>query len=302
MPMAEAKTRPVSLNRVVAAWVVALFAITGIGMAPLFFYQLDLSKLTFSSQIPLIVGIGIELTAYATTLAAMAVAGFMLGGVGIKRLLRPVILWRVGVHWYAIALVGPSLLFLAGDVIRFAIGAALLGTWLAVPSAAAFAFLIGALIAGSFGEEVGWRGVGQREVQQKYGALRAAVLVGVIWSLWHLWPVAAPGGLGATTWSEAGLTFIRLIATSVIYAWLFNSTRGSLLIVMLAHAGHNLAVRFVPPADSVQHGDPVVTSLYVVAAVAVLVWAGGRWLSRVHVFPEPLRPDSGYLPSARSSS
>jgi membrane protease YdiL (CAAX protease family) len=300
--MAEAQTRPVSLNRLVASWVVALFAITGIGMAPLFFYQLDLSKLTFSSRIPLVVGIGIELTAYAPTLAALAVAGFMLGGGGIRRLMRPVIRWRVGVHWYAIALVGPSLLFLAGDVIRLAIGAALPGTWFAVPTAAAFAFLIGALIAGSFGEEVGWRGVGQRELQQKYGALWAAVLVGVIWSLWHLWPVAAPGGLGTTTWSEAGLTFVRLIATSVIYGWLFNSTRGSLVIVMLAHAGHNLAVRLVPPADSVQHGDPVVTSLYVVAAVVVVLWAGSRWLSRFHEFPEPLRQESGYLPSARSSS
>src|SRR6266550_4393996 len=289
--MAEAQTRPVSLNRLVAAWVVALFAITGIGMAPLFFYQLDLSKLTFSSPIPLIVGIGIELTAYAPTLAALAVAGLMLGGGGIRRLMRPVIHWRVGVHWYAIALVGPSLLFLAGDVIRFAVGAALPGTWFAVPGTAAFAFLIGALIAGSFGEEVGWRGVGQRELQQKYGALWAAVLVGVIWSLWHLWPVAAPGGLGSTTWSEAGLTFVRLIATSVIYAWLFNSTRGSL--VMLAHAGHNLAVRLVPPADSVQHGDPVVTSLYVVAAVVVVLWAGSRWLSRAHEFPEPLLRESG---------
>ena len=300
--MAEAQTRPVSLNRLVASWVVALFAITGIGMAPLFFYQLDLSKLTFSSRIPLVVGIGIELTAYAPTLAALAVAGLMLGGGGIRRLMRPVIRWRVGVHWYAIALVGPSLLFLAGDVIRFAIGAALPGTWFAVPTAAAFAFLIGALIAGSFGEEVGWRGVGQRELQQKYGALWAAVLVGVIWSLWHLWPVAAPGGLGTTTWSEAGLTFGRLIATSVIYAWLFNSTRGSLVIVMLAHAGHNLAVRLVPPVDSVQHGDPLVTSLYVVAAVVVVLLAGSRWLSRFHEFPEPLRQESGYLPSARSSS
>jgi len=290
--MAETRTHPISLNRVVAAWVVALFAITGIGMAPLFFYQLDLSKLTFSSRIPVIVGIGIELTAYAPTLAALAVAGLMPSGGGIKRLLRPVIRWRVGVHWYAIALVGPSLLFLVGDVIRLAIGAALPGSWLAIPSAAAFAFLIGALIAGSFGEEVGWRGLGQRELQQKYGALWTAILVGVIWSLWHLWPVAAPGGLSTTTWSEAGLTFVRLIATSVIYAWLFNSTRGSLLIVMLAHAGHNLAVRFVPPADSVQHGDPVVTGLYLLAAFALVVWAGSRWLSRIHEYPEPLQPNS----------
>jgi uncharacterized protein len=217
----------------------------------------------------------------------------MPGGGGIRRLLRPVIHWRVGLRWYAIALVGPTLLFLVGDVIRLVSGAALPGSWLAIPSAAAFAFLVGALIAGSFGEEVGWRGLGQRELQQKYGALWAAVLVGVIWSLWHMWPIAAPGGLSTTTWSETSLTFIRLISTSVVYAWLFNSTRGSLLIVMLAHAGHNLAVRFVPPADSVQHGDPVVTGLYVLAAIAVIAWAGSRWLSRIHQYPEPLQPNSG---------
>lgn len=286
--MAEARRRPLSVYAVVVAWVIALFAITGIGMLPLFFYRLDLSKLTFSSRIPIMVGIGIELTAYAPTLAAMVVAGLMPTGGGIRRLLRPVIRWRVSVHWYLIALVGPSLLFLLGDVIRLVIGAALPESWLAIPSAAALAFLVGALIAGSFGEEVGWRGLGQSRLQQKYGALWAAVLVGLIWSLWHLWPVVAPGGLSTTTWSETSLTFIRLIATSIVYAWLFNSTRGSLLIVMLAHAGHNLAVRFVPPADSVQHGDPVVTGLYVLAAVAVLVWTGSRWLSRIREYPQPL--------------
>jgi membrane protease YdiL (CAAX protease family) len=286
--MAEGRRRPLSLNAVVAAWVIALFAITGIGMLPLFFYRLDLSKLTFSSRIPIIVGIGIELTAYAPTLAALLVAGLMPTGGGIRRLLHPVIRWRVGVHWYLIALVGPSLLFLVGDVIRLAIGAALPASWLAIPGAAAVAFLVGTLIAGSFGEEVGWRGLGQPRLQQRYGALWAAVLVGVIWSLWHLWPIAAPGGLNTTTWSETSLTFIRLISTSIVYAWLFNSTRGSLLIVMLAHAGHNLAVRFVPPADSVQHGDPVVTGLYVLAAVAVVVWAGSRWLSRIHEYPQQL--------------
>ena len=54
---------------------------------------------------------------------------------------------------------------------------------------------------------------------------------------------------------------------------------------MLAHAGHNLAVRFVPLADSVQHGDPVVTTLYVVAAIVVLLATGSRWLSPTHRFP-----------------
>ena len=100
--------------------------------------------------------------------------------------------------------------------------------------------------------------------------------------------------MSTTTWSDAILTFIRLISTSIVYAWLFNSTRGSLLIVMLAHAGHNVAARLVPLADSVQHGDPVVTGLYALAAVAVVVGAGTRWLSRVQEYLEPLpKPDIG---------
>jgi len=63
-----------------------------------------------------------------------------------------------------------------------------------------------------------------------------------------------------------------------VYAWIYNGTQGSLLIVMLAHAGHNLAVRFVPAADSVQHGDPVVATLYVVAAIAVVLATRSLWL------------------------
>ena len=79
---------PQSQYGVVGAWALSLFAITGIGMLPLFFYRLDLSKLSFSTPIPVVAGIGIELTAYAPTLAALLVTGFMRAG-GFRRLLRP---------------------------------------------------------------------------------------------------------------------------------------------------------------------------------------------------------------------
>ena len=271
-------------------WVLALFAITALGVLPLFFYRLDLSKLTFSSSIPVVAGIGIELTAYAPTLAAVMVAGFMLRPHGIRKLLRPVIRWRVGIQWYLIAFAGPSILFVVADLIRLAVGAPLPTSWFAIPSAGAAAFLAGALIAGSFGEEVGWRGFGQPRLQLQYGAFWAAVMVGFVWSVWHLWPVVAPGGIDTTNWSDIGLTFLRLISMSIVYAWLYNSTRGSLLIVMLAHAGHNIAVRMVPAADSVTHGDLVVASLYAAAAAAIVIGAGGRWLTRRRVFPDSRSP------------
>ena len=271
------RERP-QLDPVVVFWLVAVFLITGLGVLPLFFYRIDLSKLTFSSPIPVLVGIGIEITAYAPTLAALLVVAVVPGGGGIGRLLRPVARWRIGLSWYLIALLGPSVLFIMGDLVRLGLGLALPPHWLVIPGAAAIAFLLGALIAGSFGEEVGWRGLGQPRLQARYGALWAAIAVGAVWSTWHLWPVLAPGGLNSTTWSDVGLTFVRLVATSIVYAWIYNGTQGSLLIVMLAHAGHNLAVRFVPAADSVQHGDPVVATLYVVAAIAVVLATRSLWL------------------------
>lgn len=288
MRTAEMRRGPrVSSAAMVVLWAACLFAITAVGASPLFFYHVDISKLTFSSRIPPLVGVGIELTAYAPTLAALLVV-LAIPGLRVRDLLRPVVRWRVGVPWYLVALVGPTILFLVGDVIRLAIGAPLPRSWLTLPSLGGFAFLIGALIAGAFGEEVGWRGLGQPELQVRYGAVLAAFAIGVIWSLWHLWPSVAPGGSVSTNWSDVLLAFIRLIPTSVIYAWLLNSTRGSLLIVMLAHAGHNLAVQVVPAASGVQHGDPVVAGLYLVAALIVLVLMGPHWLSQVHEFPNPL--------------
>src|SRR5439155_18077184 len=118
----------------------------------------------------------------------------------------------------------------------------------------------------------------QARLQTTFGALSAAIVVGVLWGLWHLWPVIAPGGLSTTTWSDVILTLVRLVSTSIVYAWLYNSTRGSLLIVMLAHAGHNLAFRFVPLADSVQHGDSIVAMLYVLAAIVVVLATSSQWL------------------------
>ena len=70
--ISSSRDRP-QIDTLVVFWILALFAITALGVLPLFFYRLDLSKLTFSTPIPVLVGIGIEITAYAPTLAALLV-------------------------------------------------------------------------------------------------------------------------------------------------------------------------------------------------------------------------------------
>src|SRR5437879_9095337 len=130
-------------------------------MLPLYVYRLDLGKLTFSSSVPLVAGLGIELTAFAPTLAAVLIVAVMREPRGIRRLLRPVLRWRVAVAWYLVAAAGSTVLFLGADVARAIIHAPLPEHWVTLPTVAAAVFLVGALLAGSFGEEIGWRGLGQ---------------------------------------------------------------------------------------------------------------------------------------------
>ena len=170
---------------------------------------------------------------------------------------------------------------LLADIIHVAQGGAAPQRWLALPSGFAAAFVAGSLLAGAFGEEVGWRGLGQARLQTHYSALGAAIVIGVLWTAWHEWPLVGPGGGAGTTPMGVGLMGLRLIALAVLFAWLFNSTRGSLLIVMVAHAGYDFANNLVGrPADGASLG-PITLTAYVLAAVLVVLLSRRRWLSRM---------------------
>jgi membrane protease YdiL (CAAX protease family) len=71
--------------------------------------------------------------------------------------------------------------------------------------------------------------------------------------------------------------YLRLIATAVIYAWIYNTTKGSLLLVMVAHAAHNITVDLMPQVG----GSPVIVALsYVAVAIVVVLMTDRRTLTR----------------------
>jgi hypothetical protein len=70
--------------------------------------------------------------------------------------------------------------------------------------------------------------------------------------------------------------YLRLIATAVIYAWIYNSTKGSLFVVMVAHAAHNLTVGLMPMVG----GSAVIVALsYAAVAVVVVLMTDPRTLT-----------------------
>jgi membrane protease YdiL (CAAX protease family) len=137
-------------------------------------------------------------------------------------------------------------------------------------------FLTDAIITG---EELGWRGYVLPRLQVRYSALVSSLIVGVIWAIWHIPTFLAPGNT-----SPLALFMVKIITESVLYTWLYNNTRGSLLLVTLFHTAGNTAGIFLPVATTVA-GTNVSTlaiqvALEVLVASVVILTQGPLQLSR----------------------
>ena len=94
------------------------------------------------------------------------------------------------------------------------------------------------------GEEIGWRGFALPRLAERFGLSRASVVLGVIWGCWHLPQFFIRQ---ADTYHQSFWVFVLgVTALSVILAWLWQRTGGSLLLTMLLHAAWNNSKDLVP--------------------------------------------------------
>jgi membrane protease YdiL (CAAX protease family) len=94
--------------------------------------------------------------------------------------------------------------------------------------------------------------------------VRAGLVLGLLWGLWHLplWLWRDNRSLTETGWE-----FLGILATSVLFTWVFNHTEGSLLLAMLFHASIATTGMFL--AES--HLSPAVDVILAWMLVALLV-------------------------------
>lgn len=116
----------------------------------------------------------------------------------------------------------------------------------------------------AIGEELGWSGYASNLLQEHFGALRGALLLGVVWAVWHFIPLLeAQRSLGWIAWWSLGTVAYRVLIT-----WLSNNTGRSVFVAALFHTMINLTWQLFPINGSAY--DPRVTSV-ITAAVAVIV-------------------------------
>jgi membrane protease YdiL (CAAX protease family) len=92
-------------------------------------------------------------------------------------------------------------------------------------------------VPGALAEEVGWRGFALPRLQRQSGALIASLVIGLVWGIWHI-PLLVYYG---TQPAEIVLAVVGTIPIAILYTWLYNQTRGSLLLVFLFHFGQQVS-------------------------------------------------------------
>lgn len=219
---------------------------------------------------------------FGPALAAIIVTAIAEGGAGVRALLSRVVQWRVGWVWYVAALGLPFALTLAARGFQLVLG----GSTNAGPGDPIA--LIATLALLVVGEELGWRGFALPRLQARFGGLGASLVLGVLWAAWHLANTAIPGL--ERYWYAFPAFALFVVAQTVLFTWIANHTRGSVLLAWLFHAAINVA------GSQFAIGDPVrqwwlSAAVFGVVALGVLAIVGPqltkRQQARSKLSPEP---------------
>ncbi|MBU0702869.1 MAG: CPBP family intramembrane metalloprotease [Chloroflexi bacterium] len=214
------------------------------------------------------------------------------GRAGFSTLFKRLLTWRVGIQWYLFVLLWPAVLSLAKTAIAILLGSAapdfsqppfvqlyplppeLLNATpfiMFLP----FVFLQQTLVGSSMGEEIGWRGYALPRMQTRQSSLHASLLLGILWSVWHfpLWLTKGHPMQGAFF----GWPVLGLVATAILFTWVYNNTRGSLLLALLFHTSIAITGLFLSSAET----HPLIdVALSWGVAVLVIAVFGPKHLSR----------------------
>lgn len=200
-------------------------------------------------------------------LAGFLVLAVTKGWSGIKDLFVRVIDWKVQPKWVLFSL-SPLLVLVFMDI-------SLVGSINFLPNLGVLSLLLWILTSG-VGEEVGWRGFALPRLQNKYSALKASLVLSIFWVGWHL-----PAFFYLPNYMKLGFTIFPLfvlgiMAGSVVYTWLLNSTKGNLLTAILFHSTFNFIT-----ASKAGEGMPaaLVSTLVIIWAICIIFFYKPQTLS-----------------------
>jgi membrane protease YdiL (CAAX protease family) len=192
--------------------------------------------------------------------------------------------WRFGLSSYLLAVFGLVILYLTTILLSGALPVqTLVEKWTLI-----FSFYIPALLTtyliNPIGEETGWTGFALHHLQKQFSPWLSALILGVVWAVWHLPAYFIPSEMGAFNLFGFIIFMFIAICTRVIWTWVTNTAKESGIAGVLLHASSNaVSVGLIPlllPAAQQNQADdssgPILLGLLLLSAALTLIFTRGR--------------------------
>ena len=301
MSALTATTQPVPASSVgrlihrhpVAAFLALVYGISWILYIPSFLSRSGIGLLPFDLNV---LYFNVLTTIFGATLSANIVTRVTQGKEGVRELRRRYTHWRVGLHWYLLALFALPLAAVLGASLWHGTAplAAFADRWQLLFTAFLPAALLNVVLVNVW-EEGGWTGFLLPRLQERWGPLMASLLVGTAHALLHVPLLFIVGGLSEERipperyWFYLAYLFVLPASVRTLVTWFWNSTRGSVIVVALLHGAWNTTAgtKFTP---EIVPGEPLwVWGVYAALAVIVIAVTRGRLAYRAEA---PRRPQA----------
>jgi uncharacterized protein len=218
---------------------------------------------------------------FGVALPAFIVVAATSGKIGVRDLALRSLRWRVGVRWHLVALFGVpvAVVLCASAIFGLAPLSALVEKWRLLITVVLPQLVLLTLFF-NLAEEVGWTGFLQARLQERYGPLKASLIVTVPFALFHLpsWMVEFGFGLSQLHLALAvtALFGVSQMFGRVIIMWLYNNTNYSVLLVGMFHSSFNVTTSAFGPFIPREMSFLIAIGVVAVAAVLIAVFTRGR--------------------------
>jgi uncharacterized protein len=232
-------------------------------------------------------------------LSAFIMTGVTEGREGVHRFLRRFVLWRVGFRWYLFVIVGIPVIAVLSVVVIPGVLGSYQGLGALAPLSVLGIYVYVFFLGGALGEEPGWRGFALPRLQSMHGPLVGSLILGPLWALWHLPLFLTPWNVLSTF--NVVVFVLATTCLAIMYTWVFNNTKGSVLMAILIHASFNGFVtgilgQLFPAPILEDYGLLPILGGFGAFAVVLVALTRGR-LGYQHYHQEVEQPDSAAAPT-----
>jgi uncharacterized protein len=164
-------------------------------------------------------------------------------------------------RWYLVAL----LIMPAASIVEFGL-LRITGTEVPFPhfTLGAMLFYSAVFFVAAIGEELGWQGYAYPALRSRHSATASALILGVIWALWHVIPFIEVGRSAEwIVWHSLCAVMLR-----IIIVWLFENGGRSIFVAMLFHTMINLSWTLFPVAGS--YYDPLIAFIVLSLSIGLV--------------------------------